>query len=614
MLKRYFYGLIITLFSLTPFIYSSVMMDGVNSSKQIWFIGVMGLLLLIFSITLFLNKNTLSLNLNTIDLTLLIFYFYLLIRAIFTEYPNFLFNTFLFNFTLLVLFYFIVKHLFNDKNGILKPTNKYIFILFLIIGLAQSILGILQINGSFPSFSYDFKITGTFINPAPYSLYLSSVFPFALIVCLFIKTTNIYTYIIKYISLLTILLISLILAISKIRTSWLSILLSTIIILFYKYNLRNKINEILSSKMRKGLACLLTIIFVISLSISLYKIKPSSTSGRFFIWEVTSNIIKENPIFGIGVGRFEAVYNNFQAHWFVSHQKNIEKELVAGNVKFAYNEYLELFSETGIIGLILFLILITYILIYGYRALQIHKTKILLAVFTSIISILACAIISYPFNVLPIFLLFFWYIAIISVAINKEHYYFCCNLNFRTPFKRNILAIFLLGFSILLLFQTKSQYLSYKLWKKADTDYKMGCYNNAREKYENIKSSFLLNNGEYLQYYGKCLSMNNNILESIIILEKARTLWSDPVIYITLGDGYKLLKQYDKAKENYLIAVNMIPHKLFPKYKLACLFKEMGNDKDFTNISREILSQKLKVDSFLAGEIKNEIKKMSDQP
>ncbi len=612
MLKQYLYCSILLLIFLTPFIVSPELFNGVNSSKQIWVVGSIALLLLLFSIDLIVLRDSFSLKLNSTDLSLLLFYLYLAIHALINQYIDFLYNTDLLNYTLLLLFYFIIKELLNNKNVIIN--SNYLFLIFLCFGLGQSILGLLQVNGVLASYSSDFEITGTFTNPAPYSLFLATIFPFPLMIYLFIKTTNFYRYVGKYTSLVAIFLIFAVLIISKIRAAWLAVLLSSLIILFYKYDLLYKLKKILKGKIGKVCAWIFVIIFTASISVGLYKIKPNSTLGRLFIWEVTTDIIKGNPIFGIGVGRYKSVYNNYQSQWFANHPKNTDKEMVAGNVKFAYNEYLELVSETGFLGLFLFLILLTNLLINGYRTLQIQQDKKLIAALTAIISILACSIISYPLHILPILLLFFFYMAIISSSTDYVIRNVKLNLYFRASLLKNILAIFMLAFSILLLFYTKDQYLSYRMWKQADIDYKMEYYSKAKEKYDNIKSPFLNINGEYLQYYGKCLFMNGNILLSIKVLEKAQTIWSDPVIYITLGDGYKLLKQYDKAKDNYLIAMNMIPHKLFPKYKLACLYKETNNYDDFIKISKEILNQKVKVESLMVDEIKHEINKMLTEP
>jgi len=612
MLKRYLYCSILLLIFLTPFVVSSILFNGVNSSKQIWLLGVIALLLLVFSIDLILLRNSFSLKLNSIDLSLLSFYLYLVTRALINQHVDFLYNTDLLNYSLLILFYFIIKELLNNKSVIINP--NYLFLIFLCLGLGQSILGLLQLNGALASFSSDFEITGTFTNPAPYSLFLATIFPIPLMIYLFVKTTNFYSYVGKYISLVAIFLIFTVLIVSKIRAAWFAVFLSSLIILFYKYDLLYKLKEILKGKVRKVCAWLFIIFFTASISVGLYKIKPNSTLGRLFIWEVTADIIKGNPILGIGVGRYKSVYNNYQSQWFANHPKNIDKEMVAGNVKLAYNEYLELVSETGFLGLFLFLILLTNLLINGYRTLQIQQDKNLIAALTAIISILACSIISYPLHILPLLLFFFFYLAIVSASVDCVNRYIRWNFCYRTSLLKNILAIVLLAFSIILLLFAKDQYLSYRIWKQADIDYKMECYSKAKEKYDNIKSPFLLNNGEYLQYYGKCLFMNGNTLQSIKVLEKAKTIWSDPVIYITLGDGYKLLKQYEKAKDNYLIAVNMIPHKLFPKYKLACLYKETSNNNDFIKMSRDILCQKVKVESLVADEIKDEIEKMLTKP
>jgi hypothetical protein len=248
-------------------------------------------------------------------------------------------------------------------------------------GLAQALWGLLQLYGFLPSFNSNFKITGTFYNPAPYALYLAAIFPMALGKVLSykrIQTTEILSssnfirnlifkfsnFIIfkfsYYLSLLTIIAILLVLPATMIRAAWLGAIAGSLLVLQYKYRLVQTIQQFLNTRIRRITALTVTLTLLLLLGTGLYHLKKDSANGKLFIWEVTLGKIAENPLFGHGVGRFEAEYNNWQAGYFKQHPDDIDgpKARVAGNTKYAFNEFLELSSETGLIGLVLFLVLI----------------------------------------------------------------------------------------------------------------------------------------------------------------------------------------------------------------------------------------------------------------
>src|SRR5450759_2866575 len=104
------YTVPVLLVLITPFIWSDNLYNGLISAKQIWFYGAMSLLILVFSIDLLIRRKIISFSLNIIDIALLTFYTYFFIRAAFTPYTPLLENTRFLNYTLLIIFYFIVKN------------------------------------------------------------------------------------------------------------------------------------------------------------------------------------------------------------------------------------------------------------------------------------------------------------------------------------------------------------------------------------------------------------------------------------------------------------------------------------------------------------------------
>ena len=79
----------------------------------------------------------------------------------------------------------------------------------------------------------------------------------------------------------------------------------------------------------------------------------SSASQRFLIWNAAVQLIKEKPLLGWGVGTFGVYYALAQGE-FLSRQENKSFLPQANRSINAHNDYLQVWAETGIIGLFLF--------------------------------------------------------------------------------------------------------------------------------------------------------------------------------------------------------------------------------------------------------------------
>ena len=568
-----------------------------------------------------------------------------------TVYKPLIQNPRFINYGLFIVLYFTLKQmLLNDKARMLY---KILTVLFILSGLFQAVLGLLQLYGIQQSLHSGFKITGTFFNPALYALYLAAVFPFSLGIYLFSnisdmeakvlpkelylnvkfsitkallkhssgrkpKTLNfsLYSIIIRYLALVTVISIFLVLPATMNRASWLGVFTSGFILIIKKYELFKKAGIFLNNSLRKTGIAILAFVLIAMTGTGLFYLKKGSSLGRLLIWEVTLGKIAEKPIFGHGIGRFEAEYNNWQADYFQTHPGEMEgpKGMAAGNTKYCFNEYLEMASETGVTGLIIFLSIVGLACKQMFNRFNDPTLKNLnenLPPGAAMISILVCAMISIPFYSLPTFIVFFIMLAMISSQTKPKRFNYELKISSYSSRIINIgLILIFSSVSICLFRLTMKQYKALYIWDEAVMLYQIGSYKEACKSFSEVYNS-LCYTGAYLQYYGKALNMNEDYEKSLILSNRAILYTSDEILYTTLGDTYKALQKYQEAEQKYLYASFMAPHKLYPMYLLVNLYCETGQNEKAIMVAEEVLQKKIKVESFATEEIKQKMKDLT---
>ncbi len=256
-------------------------------------------------------------------------------------------------------------------------TGKNLLCVLALLGFFESVLGFLQLTGLYESTTDLFKVTGSFYNPGPFAGFLT----LSGLSSLFLWRNYDKKYI-SYFFLAIGIFIILIMLLSDSRASLVSLVIGLIFYIFISY--KSKINV-------KKIA--LGIFFISFFLIVLYGNKRSSADGRLLIWRVSLDMIQESPIYGHGIGSFEKLYMLYQKGYFERNSDSVFKE-VASNNRCAYNEFIHVAVEQGIMGLIILLILVM-----SATRLQSNTNPIELAVKSIIISWFAFACFSYPSEV-----------------------------------------------------------------------------------------------------------------------------------------------------------------------------------------------------------------------
>ncbi len=290
---------------LTCCLNSDTMIDGVFNAKTIWFCFITGILL-IFSGVVFFDSNQ-ELKINQLDIILFLFISYLLLNnSLHSRW--FLTKQNMENIGLLSLYYF-TKKIFSEKRSI----TQWFIIFILLLTLSQILIAGLQWFEYIPSLNANFRFTGFFFNPAPFAIFLSCL----LICCLaifFYSPSNPARAV-----ALSIFLSGLpVILISVSRAAWLG-LLGGIAVVFManlpgiKKIFRNREGKI------KAISLLLLLPVLAIFFLYLYHLKEDSADGRVLVWKVSSTMIPDHFYFGVGQGRFQPSYLNYQSQYFRAH-------------------------------------------------------------------------------------------------------------------------------------------------------------------------------------------------------------------------------------------------------------------------------------------------------
>lgn len=620
LIKPFNYVLIITICLLLvglPQINISDYVQPTITSKFVIFvyscIVIVGIWILLFSFS-----KPKAIEISKLDITLFLLLSYIIINRYLIQ-PNYGFSIRYLELLGLSFIYIILRTL-SIKNYIL-------FLLVIVIsGIIQAVYGNLQLFGYYPSNHSGFKMTGSFFNPGPYAGFLTAVYPTALGMYLFkekivkqvqsqlksnLKIINVcIAYIFEYIPLLGMVSIILVIPALRSRAAWLAVLLSSFVILEFRYHyIKKGLKQITHTK---KVALIVLIISILSVGLfGIYHFKKGSSDGRLFIWKVSTEIIKDNPVFGVGFDRFKAHYMNYQADYFAKHGETTEA-FVADNTYYTFNDWLQFIIENGLIG---FLMLVIALFVLFKTEVNIKNNHFFLLIKGTILAFGIFALFSYPMQILPIKLILVILLAFLG-SLDKKKFSILKFDNTAKPyasrvFKITVCIVVLMSLSKAIIY-TQSLDKSFKTWKNAMSIYQYGDYKGAIKEYKKAHS-ILKKNGGFLMNYGKALSMNIQNEEAIQILKEAKQQLNTTIIETALGDSNKALKQYKKAEKAYQHAANMIPSRFYPNYLLAKLYEVSGQKGKAIAKANELITKEIKIPSTAIKEIKIEMNKLLDK-
>ena len=324
--------------------------------------------------------------------------------------------------------------------------------------------------------------------------------------------------------------------------------------------------------------------------------KKDSANGRWLIWRVSTDIIKEHPLVGVGFGRFASEYGEAQARFFVEGKGSSAQMMIADSPEYAFNEYVQSSVELGLIGLVLFITVI--ICLFYPRKSKTAKEKY------ALLSFLVFAAFSYPFSVLPLSILFIFLLALSASSTRK--YSFTLPKWLRIAGMTVCLCITAYG-----AYQIFPKRAAYRSWSSMQMLYNAGVYQGSVQKYR-IQYPLLRHEKQFLFEYGQCLSKSGQYIESNRIFEEYLCYGSDPMVYNCMGNNYKALEEYQKAEDSYIRASQIVPNRHYPLYLLMKLYMETGQTGKAKETAKILLDKPVKVQSTAIKEMRQEARKLTN--
>ncbi len=407
-----------------------------------------------------------------------------------------------------------------------------------------------------------YNIRGNMAHKNQYSIALMLMLPFLFFGI--VKRKGFF----KFFFALLIVIILAILILLKTRSVWVGVALSTlvsvVILVFFGNHFKLKKN----TRLAVGLSMLIAVMALGSVvyfsettdtESIVYKLKNITNPGdsnnihRIKIWELTGKMIKDRPLQGVGAGNWKIESRYYFAGY------NFSK--VQLNWLRPHNDYLWVFSEKGVFGIILFLGIFVTAFLYFRKIIisdiEIEKKILALLLISGIISYLTVSFFTFPLERMNHQI----YIAVMLAALTALYHQKFGNVQKTATVKiMAVFSIIILGFSI---FYAITVLDMEKKVKQARIFHQTGRWEELNKLSKEIPKTFKTLDAEAMPlhwYAGLSYANLNKIEEANQAYLKA--YYENPTkesVLNNLGRTYFQMGDYENAKVYFEKALVILP-------------------------------------------------------
>ena len=512
-----------------------------------------------------LYLSTSRIKLKAIDILCLVYFIYNLLWLLVTSKTK--------NIETIYLFFFLAMLYINIRN-ISSIYYKYILYSFPFIVISHFIYYICWENPYYFLYEHKGVFTGFLHNSGLWGEFVAMTLICNIGLIHLNKKSKKTSTLLIFVSFI----VSFMLYESDSRASWLSFAIG-ILTFFSPLIIKHLPKSII---IRTGslliLMCLCT--YLIS---GLYSYKKDSADGRILIWKISLEMVKDKPILGYGFDGFRKNYMNYQAAYLQEKQLPETINNLADDNHHAFNEFLRIIIEQGIIGVIILFIFLTTIgyTIYKYK---LYIDTVSRTIISCLTALLFFSFFSYPLSTFHINAL----IVILLAGL-------ACSSQDTPIWKLQIRSISLIIPYSIIFFISSVYLFSYS---KANSDWLntlKGVYTNDNILEEARKK--LSGNPYFLSTYGKYLNKKKRYSKAVSILSQSIKEYPSYYTVMELGISYKAQKKYTEAMHCFYKAMHMIPHKIKPLYFMMELYYDQKDYKSAIQLSNRILCKQPKIRS-----------------
>lgn len=537
---------------LVAFLCSLVFINGPFNDSYIqskYYVFVLGAIVFALG-AIFRIKSQYKIHVNFISAGFLLFCTYLIVRGAFSHIT---FRNLLVPSALLLFLFFRTYH-----------HHLLYSVVIVLLCIVQSIVGLLQLVGILDNGS-NFHVVGSFDNPAGIASFLALGMPYCIMLCK-------HTAFRRYIGIAGCFLIVMTVILSQSRAGILAIITIAAIYTYKEYHL-----YILAYKKR---IILIASICMLGLSVLLFVVKKDSALGRLLIWRTTLHMINDAP-FGKGPNAFMKYYMEYQGEYFKHNQYSSFVQF-ADTTKYAFNEYLQVASEYGIIALLLFVLLFFCGIKVAVKNKDVFNVAFLVAVL-----VLSCF--TYPFRYPIIWIMIIYSMEFISRSSKP------CKL-FKVPYwiSKFVLLIWIICGTYALVKDFKFEYK----WAKAS---QIPILDDYEELLENWNG-----NPFFLYNYGAELNSIGEYNKSLGIFAICNRYFNSYDMQMLIAENYFMLGNFHDAEMHYVNAANMCPVRFLPLQGLLRTYIKSQKLQMAEEVAKHIIHKETKVPSMTVSVIKEE--------
>lgn len=503
-----------------------------------------------------------------LDVVILIFTAYYLFSFTFLSTNTIWYDGFWWQLSLVLLYFILrLKYLYYTH----KLPNTFVILIQLRCVLELVIL-LFQYVSFLPSRNPYFEGTGTFHSPNYLAIYLViglvSLVWFFGSKSLLLKKKYLRNTLIVY----GIVLLVVVLAIHS-RAAILALLFSVVYLIYVQFDFKIKVRTVSKRLKIAGSVLLLCTLFLGGYYA--YHSKKDSVAGRALIAKISMPEIFKKPVFGHGPFTFREGYNRAKSNYFTVAQRDWNEIKNATYVAHAFNDFLELLYEMGVVGL-LFLGLIM-VLIFETKTKD-HTIILARAIIRSlvVVALFFAPSSNYDITVLGVFGLLVTNRIPIDILVVKRN--------------KNVLLIFLLIFATLgvgysgIRIGTRFRYTN-------TIDGKI-----ALEK-KKAWLKILSDGGNSAIKAGMLVYKNGQIKEGLRLMELGTAKNRTPKNIFLLAKYHLKSKNYPRVEELLHDNIGNQPYRFAPRMELLKFYTRTKQNRKRCSIAHDVIQLPVKIPS-----------------